>query len=67
MYKLGGQPATPAHMGQRVARTADPNAKLGGRRAGADPNEQKADKCAVRLGRPVGVAPRISLFRNSRH
>ena len=40
---LGGQSATPTHMGRRVGRAADPKG-------------QKADEIAVRLGRPIGVA-----------
>ena len=51
-----GQPAMPANMGRRVGHTADPNAKLGGRRAAGRPKRIKADKCAVRLGQPVEVA-----------
>ena len=62
--KLGGQPATPAHMGRRVGRAADPYKKQGRRRGAADPNGQKADEIAVRLGRPVGVA--LSLLKHAR-
>ena len=51
---LGRQPVMPAHMGPRVGRAADPYQKQGGRRAGADPNGQKADKSAVRFGHPGG-------------
>ena len=34
------------------------NAEVDARVRLADPNGQKADKIAVHLGRPVGVAPR---------
>lgn len=49
-------------MSRRVGRTADPNLKQGGRRAGGRPNGQKADKFVVRLGRPIGVALRCLNF-----
>ena len=50
--KLGGQPATPAHMGRRVRRAADPYEKQGGRRAGSRPKRTKSG----RNRRPFGSA-----------
>ena len=50
--KLGGQPATPAHMGRRIGRAADPYQKQGGRRAGGRPKRTKSG----RNRRPFGSA-----------
>ena len=42
--KLGGQPATPAHMGRRVGRAADPYEKQSGRGEGGRPKRTKSGR-----------------------
>ena len=52
VFKKDGQPATPAYMGPRVGRTADPNIKVGGRRVGGQPKRTKSGQ----IRRPFGSA-----------
>ena len=47
-----GQPATPAHMGRRVGRAADPYQKQGEHRAGGRPKWTKSGQ----MRRPFGLA-----------
>ena len=42
LLKKGGQPATPTYMGMRVGRSADPNQKERGHRAGGQPKRTKS-------------------------
>ena len=46
---------------------ADPNAEADVRVRLADPNGQKADEIAVRLGRPIGVALTNHRFRTDKY